>query len=455
MIPLLRTSPAFAPRNSATDIVDTLSAHAGRLRPARRLRLGMSTLLAMVMALSSVASVAAKDLSLPYRNYPGFTCNRWNAQGECTDFSYFEQNTSGNSYYGPSTSSPSYYYPGTYNYNTNCYDSYGRYDSRYCNNNYNYYNNYGYNGVSVRVTGAPNPVYGDDLLTYSIYLRNDGASDRTVDVRAMLDSRTIFHSASDRGQNYNRNDVIWSRMMIRRNSSKTLSLTVRVDDRYRSDNYRTSRNCYDSYGRYNTRYCNDYYDDDYDTLRMRVDAGGSSDETTNTLRSGSRSRSYDDCYDSYGRYNSRYCDNDYYDDYYYNDDYDDDCYDSRGRYDSRYCNTSSSYRDITLTADAVQDDVYENDTITYTIRLRNDSNRGQNVDLRAMLDRDTYFQSATDGGRRSGSYDVIWDNIYVSADSSRTVTVTARVSSSARSGDTLIFTAYAGGREDEVSTRVR
>ncbi len=417
---------------------------------------GLGLLIASIIVLAPFAA-AAKDLSLPYRNYPGFTCNRWNAQGECSDFSYYDQGMSGTPYIAPApyyapAYTPSYTYPANVsNSYGSCYDSYGRYDTRYCTNS-SY--GYAYGNVSVRVTGAPNPVYGDDLLTYSVYLRNDSASDRTIDVRAFLDSRTIFHSASDRGQSYNNDEVLWSRMMIRRNSSKTLSLTVRVDDVYRNDDYYSSRDCYDSRGRYDTRYCNDYYNDNNDTLRLRVDAGGATDDTTNTLRSGSRGSNYDDCYDSYGRYDTRYCDDNYDDNYYNNDDYYGDCYDSRGRYDTRYCNTSSN-RDITVSADATQNDVYVNDTITYTVRLRNDSSSSRTVDVRAMLDRDTTFDYASNGGRRSGSYDVQWDNIVVSANSSRTLTVTARVSNNARSGDTLIFTAYANGREDEVSTRVR
>ncbi len=299
-------------------------------------------LVASLIGLSSVASVAAKDLSLPYRNYPGFTCNRWNAQGECSDFSYYDNATSGNYYNG------SNYYGSTYPYYGSVVPTTGYYPYGGCTGGL-----YGCaQGITVRVTGAPSTVFQNDLLTYSIYIRNDDGGDRTIDVRAFVDPQTIFHSASENGRSLSLNEVQWTRLFVRRNSSKTLSLTVRVQnygnygyDGYNGNYGNSDTSCYDRYGRYNASYCNynvgnsynynsGYYNTSNSVIRLRVDSGGATDTAVTTIRTGSRN-TYGNCYNSYGRYTASLCNN-------YNNNYNNNgnCYDSYGRYNSSYCRNS-------------------------------------------------------------------------------------------------------------------
>lgn len=78
-------------------------------------RMRVSFLLVLAGSLLASAPVFARDASLPYRNQPGFQCNRWNALGECSDWSYTDYRTY--STYGGSTyTSPVYYPPSNQRY---------------------------------------------------------------------------------------------------------------------------------------------------------------------------------------------------------------------------------------------------------------------------------------------------------------------------------------------------
>ncbi len=175
---------------------------------------------------------------------------------------------------------------------------------------------------------------------------------------------------------------------------------------------------------------------------------------------------YNSSYYNGSRYNrSSTYRNSYYDPYYYNSSYGNTYYSPYGSstyynpyyYDnnSSYYYNSSSYRsyndDVTVNITTNHSTVEEGDTLTYTIRVRNEDNRSQSVDVRAYLDHDVDFVSATDGGDESGDT-VEWDNFYVSANSTETITLKVRVNDSA--SNTIELRVRAGGDEARVTTDV-
>lgn len=361
--------------------------------------------MALLASLFFAQGAEAKDLSLPYRNYPGFVCHAYNTRGECTDFSYFQGNV-GNSY--------NYNYNNGYNYGNTYYDPYT-----------------GNGRVSVRVTAAPDPVEPDDFINYSIYVRNDLGSTRSVVVIADLDADTDFESASNGGRRSGGDQVRWT-LSLRARSSSTVTLRVRVDEDLR----------------------------DGDTVRLDVSADGSRDQVVTRVEDYDRyddddecNPRYDRCYYRNGRYYyeddcDRYddCDDDYYDDCDRYDDCDDD-YDDCDRYDD--CD------DITVEVGASTGEVNDGQLLTYTIHLENDSSSDRRVDVNAFLDEETDFYSASDGGDDVRRDEVEWEDVYVGARSTRNLTVSVRVSRDVRSGDRIEFEAEADGDSDTVSTRVR
>ena len=320
------------------------------MTPLRTLRTFMAAALVVVGTAASFAlTTQAKDLSLPYRSYPGFTCHRWNAQNECVDFSYFENTPSYPSY-------PSYpSHPGPFTSGDD---------------------------ISVSVTTPDDEVDEDEQILYRITLRNNSNYSQRVDVRGFLDEDTDFVRASDGGDDEDDDEVRWDDVSVNARSSRTITLTVRTDDDL----------------------------NDGDTLRFRVEAGDDEDSVNVEVDTDS------------------------------NDDDDDDC-------DNDDC-------DVTVRVTASDDEVEENDLLTYSIYVRNDDSRDQRVDVRGFLDGDTTYYSISDGGRRVNGDEVEWDNILVGRRSSRTLSVTVRVDDNVDDGDTLTFRAEAGDDEDDVSVDV-
>lgn len=93
------------------------------------------------------------------------------------------------------------------------------------------------------------------------------------------------------------------------------------------------------------------------------------------------------------------------------------------------------------------------ETVTYTIRLRNDDNRDITVDVRAILDDDMTFVSASDGGDEDDD-EVEWDNIRVEEDEEETITLKVRIDSSADDGDTVRLEVRSEGEQDTETTEV-
>lgn len=84
--------------------------------------------------------------------------------------------------------------------------------------------------VSIRGRATPDPVERNDVLTYTLYIRNDDVRLRFVDVWAMLDPDTSFESATFGGYS-NGTLVRWDDLAIEPGLSRTLMLHVRVRPR--------------------------------------------------------------------------------------------------------------------------------------------------------------------------------------------------------------------------------
>jgi uncharacterized membrane protein len=166
----------------------------------RLLQLITGSALAAVLMTAGLQAAHAADPSAPYRNYPGFTCYKWNQNKECVDFTYYNTNVS-SSYY---SSSSTYYQPTTTTNNRN--------------------------SVTVRITANETDVEPGDTVTYSIYLKNNGSSSRDLDVRAELDDDLDFRSASNDGDEDD-NEVTWDNIRVSARGSKTLTMKARVNSR--------------------------------------------------------------------------------------------------------------------------------------------------------------------------------------------------------------------------------
>lgn len=109
--------------------------------------------------------------------------------------------------------------------------------------------------------------------------------------------------------------------------------------------------------------------------------------------------------------------------------------------------------DIRLTITDSRDPAEPGDTVIYRIRIENRDDDDAEVDVRALLDADMQFVSASHGGERSGDV-VRWYDVDVDGDDDVTVTLTVRVRSSADDGDTVRLEVEAGDEEDVETTRI-
>lgn len=110
--------------------------------------------------------------------------------------------------------------------------------------------------------------------------------------------------------------------------------------------------------------------------------------------------------------------------------------------------------DIEVSISESDDPVEQGDTITYRIRLTNNSNDDEETDVTALLDDDTTFVSASEGGSLEGNDEVEWSDIEVREDRTITLLLTVRVDSSADDGDTLELDVETDDDEDTEETEV-
>lgn len=109
--------------------------------------------------------------------------------------------------------------------------------------------------------------------------------------------------------------------------------------------------------------------------------------------------------------------------------------------------------ELNITITDSPDPVKEGDTIAYTIKLENDDDDDIRADVRAILDEDTDFVSASDGGDESRD-EVEWDNIRIGEDETVTLTLRVKVKGSAKDGQDLELKVEANEEEETEKTEV-
>ncbi len=175
-----------------------------------------------------ISPAFAYDASLPFRSYPGFVCHAWNARGECSDYSYIDYRNAADPDYRNVYVAPTYRQPVRYaqpvirqpwsaTVNGNMYGyRYACTPTTDCTGE-----------VTVRVSSSPTTVAPRGLITYNVYLRNNDSQTRTVDLRAYLDSDTVFESATFGGYSDGKN-VRWNTMQMPPMSSRTVQVNAYV-----------------------------------------------------------------------------------------------------------------------------------------------------------------------------------------------------------------------------------
>lgn len=109
--------------------------------------------------------------------------------------------------------------------------------------------------------------------------------------------------------------------------------------------------------------------------------------------------------------------------------------------------------DIEITVEDSDDPVEPGDTVTYRIRIENNGNRDENVDVEATLDDDMRFVSASDDGDEDDDV-VEWDDIEVEEDETTTLLLTVRMDSSLDDGDSVTLRIRAAGQIETETTRI-
>ncbi len=156
----------------------------------------------------TIGTIASMLLSTPAIAESCY-CNLYSSDGACSDMVC----TSNDYFYNNRSSS----------------SDYKRYTNRSSNyNSSNYYNSYDNADINISITDSPDPVSVGDTITYRIRLRNREDFDVRTDVRAYLDSKTTFVSASEDGEDIDSDEVEWTRIDLDADDTTTLTLRVRV-----------------------------------------------------------------------------------------------------------------------------------------------------------------------------------------------------------------------------------
>jgi len=122
---------------------------------------------------------------------------------------------------------------------------------------------------------------------------------------------------------------------------------------------------------------------------------------------------------------------------------------------TRVDDNGNDNEDVTIRiTDDEPDPVEPGEVLTYDIRVCNEDNSDANVDVRAFLDSETSFLSASDSGDDTSNDEVEWDDISINGDDCETLVLRVRVLSTARDGDILRVRARTSDEEDEENTRV-
>ncbi len=108
---------------------------------------------------------------------------------------------------------------------------------------------------------------------------------------------------------------------------------------------------------------------------------------------------------------------------------------------------------VKLTITDSPDPVEPGESIRYTIKIENMEDDDISVDIRAILDPQVDFISASNNGDEERN-EVVWTNIDLDEDEDQTVTLTVRVDNGADDGDSIRLEVQANDDEDTETTRV-
>ncbi len=405
----------------------------------------------VLVTLLSVLSLALPGLvpaahALDPTQMPGYQCYSY-SNGKCTSYSYLDYTQPAN----PFPTSTPYTYPYS--------NPIGA--SPLCNSVFSNC----VNGISVRGTGSPNPANIGDYITYSVYVRNDSYTPNTASVQAFLDPATSFASASRtpsttpygyagnsnyyyRGNPYyagSNNEVDWS-IPLAANSGVRFTFRALVQSSAR----------------------------DGQSVQLRLQANGSTDQVTSTVRSPYSNYGYNGYnygyngysgYNSYNRYTYPYsnynyygynnngynygCTNGYGNSYYGGSSF---CNGYNGSYNNGYCGAGYGNCGITMQVNDSSDPIAIGQIETYSIYLRNNDSVTHSVSVQGYLDPGVDFYSASDGGTTSASNSIQWNNVVISPNSSVTLQVSGRVNGYRGPGSTLTFTAQTNGGVQQSQT---
>ena len=103
--------------------------------------------------------------------------------------------------------------------------------------------------------------------------------------------------------------------------------------------------------------------------------------------------------------------------------------------------------DVQISISDSSDPVEAGDTVSYKITLENRDNERVRLTVRAYLDEDMHFVSASDDGERSGDT-IVWDRVTLDEDEEDTLTLRVRIDEDARDGDRVMLHVDAGGEDD-------
>lgn len=109
--------------------------------------------------------------------------------------------------------------------------------------------------------------------------------------------------------------------------------------------------------------------------------------------------------------------------------------------------------DLSLSIDDSNDPIRAGGTVTYRIRLKNNGNSDERFDVRADLDNDMTFVSATEDGDEDDDV-VEWDDIEVEEDDTTTLLLTVRADSGLDDGDTIRLRVRAGDETETEDTEI-
>lgn len=109
--------------------------------------------------------------------------------------------------------------------------------------------------------------------------------------------------------------------------------------------------------------------------------------------------------------------------------------------------------DVRVTITDSPDPAEPGETVTYRIRVENLDNDDTDVDIRAFLDDDMIFVSASNGGDEDDG-EVEWNDLEIDGDDEVTLTLRVRIRSSADDGDRVRLRVEAGSDEDTETTNI-